>query len=106
MKILRVHNFYQQFGGENIIALQEKERLEKTDDVLFYSRHNDEIRDYSSLQKATFFSNTIHSRITPPKCGGISTSSSLISHMSTTSIPSSRRPCTTPYTPVVFLSCR
>lgn len=64
VKILLVHNFYQQFGGENSVALQEKELLEKTDEVLVYSRHNDEIRGYTSLQKATFAWNTIHSGTT------------------------------------------
>jgi glycosyltransferase involved in cell wall biosynthesis len=64
MKIILVHNFYQQFGGEDCVVLQEKAQLEKTDDVFFYSRHNDEIHDFSSLQKARFALDTIYSRTT------------------------------------------
>jgi glycosyltransferase involved in cell wall biosynthesis len=64
MKILLVHNFYQQFGGENLVALQEKAQLEKTDDVFFYSRHNDDIREFSTFQKARFVLDTMHSHTT------------------------------------------
>jgi len=64
LRILVVHNFYQQFGGEDLVAMQEKERLEKTDDVYFYSRHNNEIRDFGMVKKARFLLDTIHSRTT------------------------------------------
>lgn len=63
MKILLVHNSYQAsgFGGEDLVALQEKERLDKTDTVLTYRRYNDEIRSFGVVQKVRFFINTIYS---------------------------------------------
>jgi len=64
LKILLVHNFYQQLGGENLVALQEKAQLEKTDEVFFYSRHNDDIREFSTFQKARFALDTVYSRTT------------------------------------------
>lgn len=62
MRILFVHNFYQQHGGEDASALAEKILLEQHgDEVLFYSRHNDEIKNYSIAQKALFFPRAVYS---------------------------------------------
>ena len=65
MKILFIHDFYQQFGGEDSVALAERQLLEERgEEVLFWTRHNDEIKDYGILQKANFFAETVYSRRT------------------------------------------
>lgn len=62
MRILLVHNFYQQFGGEDAVALAERRLLEQHGhQVFFYSRHNDDLKDYGLRNKITFFPNTIFS---------------------------------------------
>ena len=53
MRILMLHNYYQRRGGEDESAEQEVTLLKaKGHDVLFYVKHNEEIRFYSPLQKA------------------------------------------------------
>ena len=64
MRILVVHNFYQQPGGENVVAQQEIDRLQATDDVFVYQRHNDEINSFGVVEKLNFALETIHSRTT------------------------------------------
>jgi len=65
MKVLLVHGAYQQFGGEDSVVRAEKELLERHgDEVLLYSRHNDEIKEFSAAQKANFFPQTVYSRKT------------------------------------------
>src|SRR5579863_5972389 len=65
MKILFVHNFYQQFGGEDSVALSERHLLETHGhEVLFWTRHNDEIKNYTFLDKARFLPETVFSRRT------------------------------------------
>ena len=62
MKVLLIHDFYQQYGGEDAVALAEKELLEQHgEQVTSYTRHNDEIKRYTFLEKLTFPSNTIYS---------------------------------------------
>jgi glycosyltransferase involved in cell wall biosynthesis len=62
MKILFIHNFYQQFGGEDSVALAERRLLEDHgEEVCFWTKHNDEIKKYGPLQKALFFKETIRS---------------------------------------------
>ena len=62
MKVLLIHNFYQQYGGEDAAALAEKELLEQHgEQVTSYTRRNDEIKRYIFLEKLTFPSNTIYS---------------------------------------------
>jgi glycosyltransferase involved in cell wall biosynthesis len=62
MKILFIHNFYQQFGGEDSVALAERRLLEDHgEEVCFWTKHNDEIKKYGPLQKANFFKETIRS---------------------------------------------
>ena len=52
MRILLVHNFYQQFGGEDQVVLHELERLQKQHEVCFYSRHNDDLIQLGVVEKA------------------------------------------------------
>lgn len=55
MKILFVHDFYRNFGGEDAAALAEKWMLEQFDEeVIFYSRNNKEISNYSFANKLRF----------------------------------------------------
>ena len=62
MRILFIHNFYQQFGGEDSVANAERRLLEdRGEQVLFWTRHNDEIKNYGPLQKLNFFRETVHS---------------------------------------------
>lgn len=62
MRILFIHNFYQQFGGEDSVAIAERRLLEERgEQVLFWTRHNDEIKAYGPLQKLNFFRETVYS---------------------------------------------
>ncbi len=62
MKILLVHDFYQRFGGEDAVALAEKQLLEeRAEEVVFYSRHNDEITSYNLGRKLAFPFHTVYS---------------------------------------------
>ncbi|MGH9734821.1 MAG: glycosyltransferase family 4 protein [Candidatus Acidiferrales bacterium] len=55
MKILFVHDFYRNFGGEDAAALAEKAMLEHyNEEVIFYSRNNKEISNYSFMNKLRF----------------------------------------------------
>ncbi len=52
MKILFIHDFYRNFGGEDAAALSEKRLLETHNEtVIFYSRNNREIANYSFFDK-------------------------------------------------------
>src|SRR5260370_29159090 len=65
MRILFIHNFYQQFGGEDSVAIAERRLLEERgDEVLFWTRHNDEIKNYGLWKRANFFCETVYSRRT------------------------------------------
>ena len=64
MRILLVHNFYQQFGGEDQVVLDELERLKETHEVCFYSRHNNDLLDIGPLRKASALVATIDSHRT------------------------------------------
>ncbi len=62
MKILFVHNFYQQFGGEDSAAIAERALLEaQGHQILTYTRHNDEIKQYGIWDKLRFAQNTFFS---------------------------------------------
>jgi glycosyltransferase involved in cell wall biosynthesis len=62
MRVLLVHGFYQQFGGEDSVVRAERQLLERHgDEVLLYARHNDEIKEFSPAQKAVFFPQTVYS---------------------------------------------
>lgn len=65
MKILFIHDFYQRFGGEDAVAESEMQLLEEHgEEVIRYTRHNDEIRDYGLRQKLTLPLEVLHSRRT------------------------------------------
>ena len=52
MKILLINNFYQQPGGENSWFPKEKNLLKRFGhEVITYTRHNHEIRDFSLPEK-------------------------------------------------------
>jgi glycosyltransferase involved in cell wall biosynthesis len=54
MKILLVHNTYQQAGGEDVVFEQEKKNLQRAGhSVVTYERSNREIDQFSTLQRAT-----------------------------------------------------
>ncbi len=60
MKILLIHNFYQQHGGEDTAYWRELDLLRhKGHEVLTYERSNSERQDFGLLQKATLPINTI-----------------------------------------------
>jgi glycosyltransferase involved in cell wall biosynthesis len=65
LKILLAHTFFQQFGGQDAVALAEREFLERRGhEVIFYSRRNDEIKDFGIAGKARFIADTVYSRRT------------------------------------------
>ncbi len=64
MRILLIHNFYQQFGGEDRVALQEESALQKNHEVVMYSRHNDHLVSLGPVGKANAALETINSRKT------------------------------------------
>lgn len=64
MRILLVHNFYQQFGGEDQVVLHELERLKEKHEVCFYSRHNNDLIQLGPLGKADALIGTIDSHRT------------------------------------------
>jgi glycosyltransferase involved in cell wall biosynthesis len=52
MKILVTHNHYQQYGGEDVVSLSEVQLLQKNgEEVLFYERNNQEIKNLDILSK-------------------------------------------------------
>ena len=62
MKILLVHDFYQNVGGEDLAALSDKKLLEDHGhNICFYSRDNQEIDTYSFSQRIALPFNTIYS---------------------------------------------
>jgi len=59
MKILLIHNHYQQAGGEDSVFQAEKELLEHAGhQVIVYERDNAEINSYAALQKLSLIKNT------------------------------------------------
>ena len=61
MRILLVHNFYQQFGGEDQVVLHELETLKEKHDVSFYSRHNNDLLQLGPLGRANALFATVDS---------------------------------------------
>ena len=62
MKILLVHNRYQQPGGEDVVFEQERKLLEGAGhQVATYCRTNDEVKGYSGVRRLTLIRNTISS---------------------------------------------
>ncbi|OVE74982.1 hypothetical protein BVX97_05970 [bacterium E08(2017)] len=62
MRILIIHNYYQQFGGTCAFVNQEKELLENNGhDVRMFTRHSNEIKSFGLAEKVAFIPNTIYS---------------------------------------------
>jgi glycosyltransferase involved in cell wall biosynthesis len=62
VKILLVHNKYQQPGGEDVVFEQERKLLESAGhEVAVYCRTNDEINGYSGVKRLTLIKNTVSS---------------------------------------------
>ncbi len=60
MKILMVHNFYQQAGGEDVVFAAEKDLLRQHGhEVIEFTAHNDQVEQMDKLKLAT---NTLWSR--------------------------------------------
>jgi glycosyltransferase involved in cell wall biosynthesis len=63
VKTLIVHNYYQQPGGEDVVARSEKELLSAAgNQVVEYVQHNDEIRQYGLAEKLTLPLRTVWAR--------------------------------------------
>jgi glycosyltransferase involved in cell wall biosynthesis len=62
VRILLVHNKYQQPGGEDVVFEQERKLLEHAGhQVVTYCRTNDDVRDSSLVQRLALVKNTVHS---------------------------------------------
>ena len=62
MRILLIHNFYREPGGEDIVFQQERELLErKGHDVIVYTRSNEEVSDQSLPAKLTLLRTMVSS---------------------------------------------
>ncbi len=62
MRVLFVHNRYQEYGGEDaVFDLERKALTERGVEVSVYSRHNDEIKAFHTGQKAFLPAQAIHS---------------------------------------------
>lgn len=65
MKILQVHNYYQQTGGEDTVVAQEKALLESNGhQVTTYYKHNDVINSIKGVQKIELLKETTWSKKT------------------------------------------
>src|ERR1041385_5990239 len=63
MRILIVHNQYQQPGGEDAVVTTEFKMLKEfKEDVFLHQRSNKEINSYSNFQKINFFLKAFWSR--------------------------------------------
>ena len=69
MKILQLHNFYQQTGGEDLVVADEARLLEsRGHEVVRYTAHNDQV---SSLSKLTLAQRTIWNQQTFRELRGV-----------------------------------
>lgn len=60
MRILLVHNTYQDGGGADVVFGQERQLLESAGhEVLEYQRHNSEIKQYSTTQRVSLLARTV-----------------------------------------------
>ena len=65
MKVLLIHSFFQNFNGEDALALAAKKLLEDHGhECIFYTQDNSETNNYTWQQKARFPLETIHSKRT------------------------------------------
>ena len=62
MKVLRIHNYYQQAGGESAVHDAECALLERAGcEVIRYERHNNEIAELGILGRAVVAADTVWS---------------------------------------------
>ncbi len=62
MRILLINNLHQIFGGGDAVALAERQLLENHgNEVIVYTRHNDEIKNYKLRDKVALFLDAIYS---------------------------------------------
>jgi glycosyltransferase involved in cell wall biosynthesis len=62
VRVLWIHDFYAGFGGEDAVALADKELLERLGhEVVFYQRHNEELARCGGLDLLAFPANAIYS---------------------------------------------
>jgi len=60
MKILLVHNLYQDQGGEDVVFRQERRLLQEAGhEILEYQRHNNEIKEYSTVRRISLIGRTV-----------------------------------------------
>jgi glycosyltransferase involved in cell wall biosynthesis len=60
MRVLLMHNTYQDRGGEDVVFVQERRLLESAGhEIVEYQRHNTEIKQYSTLRKASLAGRTV-----------------------------------------------
>src|ERR1700677_1369326 len=64
MRILTVHNQFQQYAGADIVASADDQILAQHDEVNSYTRHSNEIGSAGLLQKGIFGMDAIYSRRT------------------------------------------
>lgn len=63
MKVLMIHNFYQQPGGEDVVYQQEQQLLRQYGhDVITYSRSNHELSEMHLSQKGAHLSQFFHAK--------------------------------------------
>jgi glycosyltransferase involved in cell wall biosynthesis len=63
MKVLLVHNYYQQLGGERVAVQAQVDLLARRGhQVMLYTRDSTAIRDYGLMEKARFFPHTVYAR--------------------------------------------
>ena len=62
MKIVLVHNSYQQSGGEDVVFEQERANLERAGhEVIVYQRSNSEIDDLGTFGRLSLVKNSVWS---------------------------------------------
>jgi glycosyltransferase involved in cell wall biosynthesis len=72
MKILLIHNSYQQPGGEDIVFEQERHLLERAGHtVITYQRSNREVEKYSGLRQLQLIRNTIWAEDAEKQCAAL-----------------------------------
>ncbi len=72
LKIVLVHNQYQQLGGEDVAFAQERELLERAGhQVISYCRHNDEARVYSGFKQIGLVKQVLWAQDTQREIGSL-----------------------------------
>ena len=69
MKIVQIHNFYRQAGGEDIVVAEEKKMLiQNGHEVISYYENNNDIEQYSIIEKLNLFSHLHFNAKSYEKC--------------------------------------